>query len=122
MAKHEQKHRCPIHQVKLDPRQTRYGVRWSCPVEGCTVVCWNGDTSTPADDQTRQARHAAHAIFDPLWQRAGLSKGEAYKQLADYMGLTQKQAHIGRFTKEQCEQVLAFCRQSEVTHDNGRTT
>lgn len=100
---------CPKHNIRLEAKTTRFGTRLSCPAEGCTVVCWDGGTSTPADYETRQARRSAHARFDPLWQEQGMTKGQAYKQLAEYMGLEQKETHIGHFSEEQCEQVLAFC-------------
>ena len=100
---------CPEHNVPMEANRTRYGVRWGCPLDGCTLVCWGGDTSTVADYETRQARRAAHAAFNSLHEGGEMSKGEAYKQLAAYMGLHQKKAHIGHFNKQQCEQVLAFC-------------
>ena len=109
---------CLNHDVPLEAKRTRYGVRWGCPVEGCTVVCWNGNTSMAADLQTRQARQAAHAAFDPLHQAGELTKGEAYKQLAAYMGLPQKKTHIGHFDIQQCLQVLAFCERKCQTRIN----
>jgi DNA (cytosine-5)-methyltransferase 1 len=51
---------CPTHQERLMACHTRYGVRMACPVDGCTVACWDGATSTPADQETRDARIAAH--------------------------------------------------------------
>ena len=103
------KQRCPKHNVKLIAKKTRYGIRFSCPVSDCTVVCWNGGTSTPADYETRQARRAAHAAFDPLWQGNGMSKGDAYKQLSEFMGLPKKETHIGHFNIAQCNRIIAFC-------------
>ena len=103
---------CPIHKVKLEPCKTRYGLRWNCPVEGCTVSCWDGDTSTPADFETRRARRYAHAAFDPLWKQGEIPKGKLFKMLAEYMDLPQKDTHIGHFTKSQCEQVRAFCNET----------
>ncbi|MCJ7777782.1 MAG: DUF3268 family zinc-finger domain-containing protein [Sedimentisphaerales bacterium] len=101
--------RCPKHLCELQSKKTRYGNRLFCPEPGCTVVCWDGGTSTPADEETRQARRAAHAAFDPLWEGGQTSKGTAYKQLSEYMGLPQKETHIGCFDIEKCKLVLAFC-------------
>jgi len=103
--------RCPKHNAKLKAKKTQYGIRLSCPINGCTVACWGGSTSTPADYETRQARRAAHSAFDPLWRGNGMSKGIAYKQLSKFMGLQQKETHIGYFDIEQCNLVLAFCRE-----------
>ncbi len=107
------KRSCPKHNVRLEPKKTQFGIRRSCPIEGCTVVCWDGRTSTPADLETRNARRVAHAAFDPLWRETATTKGELYKDLAEYMGLEQKNAHIGHFNQEQCKQVMAFCEQLE---------
>jgi len=104
---------CPKHRERLEHKMTRYGPRLSCPVSGCTVVCWGGSTSTPAAYETRQARHAAHMAFDPLWQSNGMSKGDAYKQLSEFMGLSKKETHIGLFDIEQCKLVVAFCEREE---------
>ena len=105
------KRKCPEHNRKLLPKKTRYGVRYSCPVEDCTVVCWDGGTSTAANFETRQARMRAHAAFDPIFKSNGLTKGKAYKMLSEFMGLSQKETHIGHFNIEQCEKVIDFCKQ-----------
>lgn len=97
---------CPTHQERLIAQQTRYGVRMKCHVEGCTVACWGGDTSTPADQETRDARIAAHTAFDSLWKVGPLRRAEAYKWLREVMGLSAKKAHIGMFSKEQCGKLI----------------
>lgn len=77
--------------------------------EGCTVVCWEGSTSTPADQETRQARSDAHELFDPLYEDEGgpfENEDEAYYWLQRKMGLTTEEAHIGKFSKEQCEELI----------------
>ncbi|MBV8782508.1 MAG: topoisomerase DNA-binding C4 zinc finger domain-containing protein [Phycisphaerae bacterium] len=48
---------------------------------------------TPADTATKQARIRAHGAFDQLW------KGPSAPMSPD-------DAHIGRFTAEQCEQLI----------------
>jgi len=102
------KRQCQKHRTELESKMTRYGPRFSCPIPGCTIACWgNGN---PADDKTRQARKDAHAAFDPLWEGGGMSKGDAYRDLSKYMGLPQKETHIGCFDIEQCKLVVAFCR------------
>jgi len=101
--------KCPKHGIVLERKKTRYGIRLSCPVPGCTVVCWDGGTSTSADYETRQARMSAHAALDPLWQGDKLPRGYVYKKLSEFMGLTKKETHIGHFNIEQCQMVLEFC-------------
>ena len=106
------KRHCPKHGVSLYVCMTRYGKRFSCPEPGCTVVCWGGSTSTPADQETRDKRHEAHQLFDPMWQGPNtlMSRKEAYKWLRDVMMMGQKDCHIGMFNIEQCEKVIAACK------------
>lgn len=106
---------CPSHNRPLVSMNTRYGLRWGCTIPGCTVACWEGSTSTPADEPTRKARMRFHAMFDPLWQRNGRRKGvfrhgcgpgdarrRAYGWLAKSMDIDGRSCHGGMFTREQC--------------------
>jgi hypothetical protein len=93
---------------------------WRCAC-GAYVGC-HRDTQepmgTPAGPATRRARGEAHAAFDALWKRKvardGVSVKEArqagYAWLAQQMGLDLEDTHIGRFTADQCAQVVALCR------------
>ena len=99
---------CPIHKSKLLPKQTKYGVRYYCPVDNCTVVCWDGGTSSPANLPTRQKRIEAHRIFDKWWVENRIKRSEAYRRLANFLGLEISKTHIGHFGIEQCGQVIKF--------------
>ena len=101
-------HYCPEHSVRLVREQTVWGPKYVCPVDGCTVLCWGGKTSTPANQETRTARHQAHEAFDPLWKKGAANRRELYHQLASFMGLEVKATHIGMFDVEQCRRVLDF--------------
>lgn len=118
---------CPIHGEKLDRTTTTYGHRWSCPVPNCTVACWGGDTSSPADDATRQARRRCHAAFDLLWHdEAGpfsaghrpnnrhVRRHRAYRWLAEQMGLDINGTHFGLFNRDQCERALSILEASDL--------
>lgn len=64
---------------------------------------------TPADDETKLARIAAHDAFDRLWKPelgGRCSRNKAYRVMQDLMGMTCDEAHIGKFTKEQCEELV----------------
>lgn len=100
--------RCPKHKIGLVPSDTFYGIRFSCPINDCTVVCWSNKNSTPADARTRSARSRAHAEFDLIWKNEHISRNKAYSMLASYMGLTRGRAHIGYFNRKQCKLVLKF--------------
>ena len=99
---------CPRHRRELVGKETVYGTRYSCRVGGCTVVSWSGSTSTPADAATRGARINAHARFDDLWQSGLFKRKEAYKKLAEHLGLAVKDTHIGHFDFETCRKVVSF--------------
>lgn len=68
-------------------------------------MCWDGSTSTPADQKTRDARHQAHEAFDPIWKEGWLKRSQAYKELARLMKLTPDKTHIGMFNLQQCLEV-----------------
>ena len=97
--------KCNIHSAKsLIPCRTKYGIRYSCPIGGCTVVSWNGNP--PTDYGTRQARVQAHESFDHLWKSGMLKRSNAYRKLAQFLGI--KEAHIANLDIEQCQKVIEF--------------
>lgn len=62
-----------------------------------------------ADPETREWRNRAHYSFDKLWKgpKTRMTREEAYSWLANTMFYKDsKKAHIGTFTKEQCEQLI----------------
>jgi ssDNA-binding Zn-finger/Zn-ribbon topoisomerase 1 len=61
---------------------------------------------TPATADVRAARVRAHATFDAAWQRLGMTRKEGYGWLQFLTGLNEPDAHIGRFTREQCVELL----------------
>ena len=60
----------------------------------------------PANKETKEARIAAHAAFDAIWKARGLARKGGYKLLQQLMEMTPEQAHIGNFTKDQCELLI----------------
>jgi len=67
---------------------------------GCTIACWSGKTSTPADYETRQERIKAHDLFDIIWKSGKLKRTTAYRMLAMYLDTKSEDTHIGMFDKE----------------------
>lgn len=63
---------------------------------------------TLANYTLRSARMLAHGYFDALWKEPTreMTRYDAYKWLANKMGLKLKETHIGLFEKEQCEKVV----------------
>jgi ssDNA-binding Zn-finger/Zn-ribbon topoisomerase 1 len=64
----------------------------------------------PANKATKQARINAHIAFDHMWKTKKMRRYDAYAWLSQSMRLPMEEAHIGRFTVEQCEQLIALVR------------
>ena len=63
-----------------------------------------------ADAQLRRAKHATHAVFDPLWRSGRMSRKAAYGWLARRLGIPTEACHIGWFDLEQCSAAQQLCR------------
>lgn len=67
----------------------------------------NGEPyGVPADKETRQLRIVAHEAFDKFWKEGIIRRQFAYECLQECLGLTSSEAHIGKFTKEQCLKLI----------------
>lgn len=98
-----------------------YGPVWECRPCGAYVGCHRpgvgkGDGSTPlgtvADAATRALRKRAHAVFDPRWrggQPRGRSRRRAYTWLAEQLGMTRGECHIGMMQADDLRRVIALC-------------
>ena len=98
-----------------------YGPTWTCTPCRAWVGC-HPRTEKPlgglANAELRLAKQAAHAAFDPLWQRKmareGVTQGAArragYRWLADQLGLPFNKTHIGYFDIAQCQRVIEVCK------------
>jgi len=60
----------------------------------------------PANKETRQARMRAHDAFDTLWKGGGMKRREAYRWMQEALGLSEDEAHIGKFDVETCERLI----------------
>lgn len=101
-----------------------YGPVWACI--GCMawVGCHkNSKIFAPlgrlANKELREWKIKAHAAFDPFWRRKvvrdNTSKGEArragYTWLAEQMGMSKKECHIGFMDVSECKRVVEICEQ-----------
>lgn len=70
-----------------------------------------GDGTTPlgrlANAELRKANRRAHDAFDPLWQARHMSRQSAYKWLAEQLGISPENCHIGMMDVEGCNAVVA---------------
>ncbi len=100
---------CPIHNQEMWRRITQYGALYVCTVDTCDILKWgDGDFTTPADTVTRARRHAAHGIFDKLWQDKHMTRGEAYQLLSGHLDKHITSTHIGLFDVYECEATITF--------------
>ncbi|MET5021166.1 zinc-finger-containing protein, partial [Burkholderia pseudomallei] len=62
---------------------------------------------TLSDKETRAARLRAKAAFNPLWERDGMSRSEAYSWLAALLGIAVGETHIGVYDVAMFDRVVA---------------
>lgn len=98
-----------------------YGPALVCsryPVCDAYVGCHPG-TNKPlgrlADKELRIAKMAAHKSFDPFWRSEGHTKTRkikrlnAYRWLAEELGIKESDCHIGMMDVETCRRVVLIC-------------
>ena len=90
---------------------------WVCVPCDARVGC-HGKSDKPlgrlADDKLRQARGRAHRVFDPLHRRGSMSRSQAYAWLAEALGVTAEECHIGEFDVDQCKRVVEVCHANSI--------
>lgn len=108
---------CPDCGSPMTLRDSRYGKFYGCTqfpkCKGTHGAHPDGrPLGTPADRETKLARINAHDAFDLLWKIEpphipAVRRSEAYVLMQFLMGMTPAEAHIGNFSKEQCERLIA---------------
>ena len=105
--------KCPNCGAPLAFKQSKFGPFYGCSTwrsTGCKgSVRANADGSPvglPVDEETKRARMDAHDVFDQLWKGGRMSRNQAYYWLARQMGLPHEKAHMGLFSKEECQRVV----------------
>lgn len=61
----------------------------------------------PADAETKKARMRAHDLFDQLWKKGWMTRNQAYEHMQELMKMSEEDAHISKFTKEQCNTLIS---------------
>lgn len=96
-------------------------VFYECEPCGAFVGCHFGTTNPLgrlANAELRKKKMAAHALFDPIWRTGQMSRSEAYKMLAEKLGIEQKDCHIGMFDVDMCNKVIQVCRERTIGHSS----
>lgn len=114
-----------IYSHRLDLANLNF---YQCQPCGAHVGCHTtGDGKTPlgrlANAELRQAKSAAHAVFDPIWQaNAEKSPGTSrvkirnrcYEQLAKLLGIAREDCHIGMMDVAMCQRVFDICKSGQL--------
>lgn len=84
-----------------------YGMIWRCsPCDAHVGVHRDSPNFQPlgslANRALRRARGEARQLFDPLWKNGNLSRKAAHSMMRQLMQMDEEEAHIARFTPEQC--------------------
>lgn len=114
---------CPECGSAMRLRESRHGLFYGCSrypdCRGTHGAHPDGKPlGVPATGETKNARIVAHAAFDTLWKPASarLTRTEAYLWMQSKMGLRGDEAHIGRFTKEQCDRLVELVSKEAAHH------
>jgi ssDNA-binding Zn-finger/Zn-ribbon topoisomerase 1 len=63
---------------------------------------------TLADGRLRNKRKETHSLFDQLWkgEKKTMSRGKAYRYMAEILNIEQERAHIAMLTYEECSKLI----------------
>ena len=104
-------HPCPECGGRMVLRPSKYGLFYGCAAYPICKAAHGAHADgqplgIPADKPTKDARIRAHAAFDRLWKETRMTRSDAYGWMRGEMGLSRDDAHIGRFTISQCEDLI----------------
>ena len=105
---------CPACGIPMVLLKGVHGLFYRCarsPLCDFGVSCHPGTDEpmgTPPDADTRRWRDLAHKTFDCAWSgsTARMTRAQAYGALQEAFGMTEEEAHIGRFSRAQCQQLI----------------
>ncbi|WP_319931557.1 zinc-finger-containing protein [Xenorhabdus santafensis] len=64
---------------------------------------------TLANEETRAARKSCKPHFERIWKSGKLTRTDAYKWLAEKLGIDPGECHFGWFDVDMCEQAKNVC-------------
>lgn len=118
---------CPECRSPMRLRESQFGLFYGCSrYPKCKATHGAHPTGEPfgipAGPETRKWRIRAHEEFDKLWhgEHATMSRAQAYRWMIVNMALPADEAHIGRFSVDQCKRlIVALEHREEVDLLNG---
>jgi hypothetical protein len=48
-----------------------------------------------------------HSLLDPLWRSGQIKRSSVYARLADHIGITPQECHVGMFDLDRCRSAEA---------------
>lgn len=63
-----------------------------------------------ANASLRRLKQEAHAAFDPLWRSGDMTRAQAYSWLAQHLGVSDNNCHIGMMDEDGCRAVVHILR------------
>ena len=102
---------CGAAAVLIPSPRPDWAAKWVCKPCDARVGCHPGTTKalgTLADAPLRDARTAAHDVFDQLWKEAGLSRRQAYRWLQQATARPEYACHIAWMDAAECHRVQAL--------------
>lgn len=102
--------KCPKCGQPSRSKATQYGWRNEC----CGLRSW-GDKPLE-DSEDLKARKRAHLLFDLIWERKLMFRGQAYNWLAREMGMKSKDCHMEKMDAEQANRVAEIAKGYLLEH------
>jgi len=89
-----------------------YGMIYLC--KDCRAYVWvhkwtEKPKGIPANEELRELRKQAHALFDPIWQSWKKTRKNAYNWLSQKLWIPFKETHIGMFDNDKCKKTINIC-------------
>lgn len=110
--------------AEIYPHRKDLGLKkfWLCRPCDAYVGCHpvgNGDGTKPlgrlANAELRGLKQDVHRVFDPLWQNGSQKRKDAYRYLADHLGIPYADCHVGMFDAELCRRAIEICRRAALS-------
>ena len=95
--------RVGCHKIGVTVRHDKTGERF---IYYCSDGTW--PLGHLASAKVSGMRRRTHVAFDKLWKSGKYDRNEAYELLAEHLGITHEQCHIGLLTYAQCRETISF--------------
>lgn len=101
----------------LYPYRQDFHSVWICPLCKAFVGCHKGGNRPKgflANDEYKELRKIAHALFDPIWKKKEMKRWQCYKRMAEVLGIPPEEAHISQLSIEQLHKLIRSLRKRNL--------